>query len=123
MFAFLGQSRVSLGTVLGMLILDAVIFSVLAWYLGQVVPSAFGIQKHPLFFLSQSFWQGILGREDGTTTSTTHRHHSAADAAAAAAATAPRHRRELRSLPTPVRSFAQACALGLVSETLGPGHG
>ena len=31
LFAFIGQSRVPFGTVLGMLVTDAVIFSVLAW--------------------------------------------------------------------------------------------
>lgn len=39
LFAFFGQSDITLHTVFGMCVLDAVIYSFLAWYLGQVCPS------------------------------------------------------------------------------------
>ena len=36
--------------------LSSVGFSILAWYIRQVMPSEFGIRKHPLFFLKPSYW-------------------------------------------------------------------
>jgi ATP-binding cassette, subfamily A (ABC1), member 3 len=36
--------------VLGMLVIDTVLYSVLAWYLGNVVPSEWGTHK-PWYFL------------------------------------------------------------------------
>jgi hypothetical protein len=39
LFLFIGDGQLEFGTILGMLVLDSIIYSCLAWYLGQV---AFG---------------------------------------------------------------------------------
>lgn len=40
-----------------MLALDVVIYTLLAWYLGQVLPSEFGVQQPPWFFILPSYWR------------------------------------------------------------------
>lgn len=47
----LSPAGVSLGALTGMLLLDAVIYGALAWYLDKVVPTEFGTTRHPLFCL------------------------------------------------------------------------
>lgn len=42
---------VSLAALTGMLLLDAVLYGFLAWYLDKVVPTEFGTTRHPLFCL------------------------------------------------------------------------
>jgi ATP-binding cassette subfamily A (ABC1) protein 3 len=47
----------SYNNVMGMLALDFWIYLALAWYAAQVLPSEFGERKHPLFFLTSSYWK------------------------------------------------------------------
>eukprot|EP00659_Diplonema_papillatum_P019733 gene19733-30410_t len=39
-----------------MMLADSVLYLVLAWYLDQVLPSEFGVKKHPLFFTKPGYW-------------------------------------------------------------------
>ena len=49
--AILGRTASPLGAAVGMLIVDAVFFALLAYYFDAVMPSEFGVRRHPLFFL------------------------------------------------------------------------
>ena len=40
-----------LATLIGMLVLDAILYTLLAFYLDAVLPREFGVRSHPLFFL------------------------------------------------------------------------
>eukprot|EP00736_Rhodelphis_marinus_P014162 Rmarinus@m.10137 len=44
---------------LTMMFVDIILYAVLAWYCDNVVPAAWGTQKHPLFFLKKSYWTGV----------------------------------------------------------------
>jgi ATP-binding cassette subfamily A (ABC1) protein 3 len=46
------------GTCLGMLMVDTVIYALLAWYLDTVWKHDTGISKHPLYFLEPKYWCG-----------------------------------------------------------------
>ncbi|KAJ5080784.1 intein-containing abc transporter a family member 1-related precursor [Anaeramoeba ignava] len=59
-------SMYSLTTIYNWLILDFVIFFVLALYLDNVVPSSSGIARHPLFFLQKSYWTGKYKKKKQT---------------------------------------------------------
>ncbi|CAM9296782.1 unnamed protein product, partial [Phaeothamnion confervicola] len=48
--------RLSVRDVFVMLLLDTAIYSLVAWYLGKVLPSEFGSHEKPWFFLQPSFW-------------------------------------------------------------------
>jgi len=50
------DSPYSLGTALGWLIFDLVLYMVLAWYVDNVLPGEWGTSQHPLFFLRPSYW-------------------------------------------------------------------
>ncbi|KAF2070624.1 hypothetical protein CYY_008063 [Polysphondylium violaceum] len=50
--------RIQVGSILAFMIVEAVIFLVLALYLEEVLPSDYGVKRHPLFFLQKSFWKG-----------------------------------------------------------------
>lgn len=41
---------------LQMMLLDAILYAVLALYLERVLPSKYGTREHPLFFLSAAWW-------------------------------------------------------------------
>lgn len=58
LFKFASKARKSLSfsTVLGMLVLDSVLYAFLAWYLGQVMPSDAGVRKPWYFLLQPSYW-------------------------------------------------------------------
>jgi len=57
LFAFVGEQRnVAWPVILGMLAADFFFYSFLAWYLGLVVPSRFGVSRPPWFCLQPSFW-------------------------------------------------------------------
>jgi len=59
----LSEGNFSISIILTMFIVDTVIYGVLAWYLGLVMPSEYGRQQHPLFFL-QPLWrfaQRVMG--------------------------------------------------------------
>ena len=47
--ASLAPAGVPLAAVMGMLALDAVVYGAAAWYLHKVVPTEFGVARHPLF--------------------------------------------------------------------------
>jgi len=49
---------VSVGQLIGMLALDAVLYVALAWYLGRVVPNEYGTTMHPLFLCTPRYWAG-----------------------------------------------------------------
>ena len=50
---------VSPGGALLMLILDAAIYGVLAWYFENVMPSEFGSHRSPLFFADAAYWREV----------------------------------------------------------------
>jgi len=54
----IGREFVSLSTISGMLLLDVVLYSLLAWYLAQVLPSEYGVQQPPWFLFLPSYWRG-----------------------------------------------------------------
>jgi len=53
------KSSTDLPTVYRMLILDCFIYSFLAWYLAQIVPSEVGVRRQPFFLLTPSYWMEI----------------------------------------------------------------
>ena len=48
----------SFASALVMLAFDTILYSALAWYLDQVVPSKFGLQRPPYFLCRPSYWSG-----------------------------------------------------------------
>ena len=69
-FSFV-KSEISIGTVLGMMLLDSAVFCFLAWYLGQVMPSDVGISRPPWFIFMPSYWLGAgEGQPDADTDGT-----------------------------------------------------
>ena len=48
----------SFASTLVMLAFDTILYSALAWYLDQVVPSEFGLQRPPYFLCLPSYWSG-----------------------------------------------------------------
>ena len=50
------SDKVSMSTISWFLILDTAIYSFLAWYLAQVLPSEYGIQQPFWFLLNPSYW-------------------------------------------------------------------
>ncbi|EFA86292.1 hypothetical protein PPL_00079 [Heterostelium album PN500] len=44
--------------VYGFFIIESIIFLILALYLEEVLPSDYGVKRHPLFFLKPSYWRG-----------------------------------------------------------------
>eukprot|EP00903_Cladosiphon_okamuranus_P008962 g8576.t1 len=44
--------------VISMLFLDIIIYSALAWYAGNVIPSEWGTARKPWFFLTRNYWCG-----------------------------------------------------------------
>jgi hypothetical protein len=65
LFEFIGDGDLHFGTILGMLVLDSIIYSTLAWYLGQVVPSEFFVRRPFYFLLMPSFWGIGVSDEQG----------------------------------------------------------
>eukprot|EP00478_Filoreta_tenera_P005324 GABV01006330.1.p1 GENE.GABV01006330.1~~GABV01006330.1.p1 ORF type:complete len:117 (-),score=39.12 GABV01006330.1:11-361(-) len=51
------KTRVSFSTSLVMLLVDTFLLFFIAWWLDHVNPGEFGVPKHPLFFLSPSYWR------------------------------------------------------------------
>jgi hypothetical protein len=62
----LEKSVVDFGVILGMLFLDMFLYSFFAWYLGQVVPSEFGVTKAPWFLCQPSYWYGRRSSKSNT---------------------------------------------------------
>ena len=57
LFAFVKEQRnVAWPVILCMLAADFFFYSFLAWYLGLVIPSRFGVSRPPWFCLQPSFW-------------------------------------------------------------------
>ncbi|XP_008843584.1 ATP-binding cassette sub-family A member 3 isoform X3 [Nannospalax galili] len=56
------------GQVLGMLLLDSVLYSLVTWYVEAVFPGQFGVPQPWYFFLMPSYWCGnprtVLGKEE-----------------------------------------------------------
>jgi len=52
------DSLMSFNQIMGMLALDFWLYLALAWYFSHVLPTEFGVRKHPLFFLNKKYWQG-----------------------------------------------------------------
>ncbi|KAF2074956.1 hypothetical protein CYY_003741 [Polysphondylium violaceum] len=48
-------------TLYGLLFGEFLIFAILHLYLEAVVPSAYGVKEHPLFFLKKPFWFNLFG--------------------------------------------------------------
>ncbi|KAB0401470.1 hypothetical protein E2I00_009254 [Balaenoptera physalus] len=57
----------SFGQVLGMLLLDSVLYSLVTWYVEAVLPGQFGVPQPWYFFILPSYWCGhprtVLGKE------------------------------------------------------------
>lgn len=66
--------HLSLGTIMGMLVLDIVLYAALTWYLSKVVPNEFGTTLRPLFCLSRSYWRRCCGSSTRGDSSR-ERHH------------------------------------------------
>ncbi|CAG9831939.1 unnamed protein product, partial [Diabrotica balteata] len=49
-------SGLSFGGTLVMLLVDIVLYATIAYYLDNVIPSAYGVKRSPFFFLMPSFW-------------------------------------------------------------------
>ncbi|KAM9057549.1 phospholipid-transporting ATPase ABCA3 isoform 3-T10 [Megaptera novaeangliae] len=58
----------SFGQVLGMLLLDSVLYSLVTWYVEAVLPGQFGVPQPWYFFILPSYWCGhprtVLGKEE-----------------------------------------------------------
>uniref|UniRef100_A0A8C7CBE9 ATP binding cassette subfamily A member 3 n=1 Tax=Neovison vison TaxID=452646 RepID=A0A8C7CBE9_NEOVI len=58
----------SFGQVLGMLLLDSVLYGLVTWYVEAVLPGEFGVPQPWYFFLMPSYWCGhprtVLGKEE-----------------------------------------------------------
>uniref|UniRef100_A0A8C3WSX6 ATP binding cassette subfamily A member 3 n=1 Tax=Catagonus wagneri TaxID=51154 RepID=A0A8C3WSX6_9CETA len=56
------------GQVLGMLLLDSVLYGLVAWYVEAVLPGQFGVPQPWYFFITPSYWCGqprtVLGKEE-----------------------------------------------------------
>lgn len=51
----------TMNVVYGMLIIDCIIYMVLAWYIEAVFPGQYGIPRKPWFFLTRTYWCGHSG--------------------------------------------------------------
>ena len=49
--------NVTLLHVLGMMVLDTIIFTFLGWYFDHVVPSEFGVRHPPWFLFTAAYWR------------------------------------------------------------------
>lgn len=74
--------RAGLGVVFIILLVEAVLFLVLAWYLEQVLPTGTGVRRHPLFFLPKR-WRHRCRGKSRTTQVTTPLCHAGEAAALA----------------------------------------
>lgn len=45
----------------GMMVVDTIIYLVIAWYFDAVWPKEFGVRQPPYFFLLPKYWKGIFG--------------------------------------------------------------
>ncbi|XP_030704320.1 phospholipid-transporting ATPase ABCA3 isoform X2 [Globicephala melas] len=58
----------SFGQVLGMLLLDSVLYSLVTWYVEAIFPGQFGVPQPWYFFILPSYWCGhprtVLGKEE-----------------------------------------------------------
>uniref|UniRef100_A0A8C8YBC5 ATP binding cassette subfamily A member 3 n=1 Tax=Panthera leo TaxID=9689 RepID=A0A8C8YBC5_PANLE len=58
----------SFGQVLGMLLLDSVLYGLVTWYVEAVFPGQFGVPQPWYFFITPSYWCGhprtVLGKEE-----------------------------------------------------------
>lgn len=56
------------GQVLGMLLLDSVLYGLVTWYVEAIFPGQFGVPQPWYFFITPSYWCGhprtVLGKED-----------------------------------------------------------
>jgi len=50
------SGNLSFNQILGMLVVDWIIYGVLAWYCNQVIPSEWGTHRKPWFLLTLSYW-------------------------------------------------------------------
>jgi hypothetical protein len=61
----MNEGYYSFNTCLRMLLLDTILYLMLSVYLDQVVPRQYGNPQVFYFFLTPSFWRGLLGLGDG----------------------------------------------------------
>ena len=54
----MGEGEFSFATSLTMLLVDIVGYLFLGWYLDQVIPSEYGVQRKPWFLCTPSYWRG-----------------------------------------------------------------
>jgi len=47
---------VSVSAMLSMMLLDAILYGLLAWYLGQTLPNEYGTHRRPWFLCTKSYW-------------------------------------------------------------------
>ncbi|GAM24437.1 hypothetical protein SAMD00019534_076120 [Acytostelium subglobosum LB1] len=56
--ATLNDPGIEMGNIYAFMVVETIIFLVLALYLEEVLPSDYGVKRHPLFFLKRSYWSG-----------------------------------------------------------------
>jgi hypothetical protein len=52
-----GINGLSLGWILGLLVLQIVLYTVLAWWLEQILPSQYGTRQRPCFLCTRTYWK------------------------------------------------------------------
>ena len=60
-WATMWEGEWPVGSALLMLALDIILYTGLAWYLDQVVPTEFGLQRKPWFLCTPAYWRGDNG--------------------------------------------------------------
>jgi ABC-type multidrug transport system fused ATPase/permease subunit len=55
-FSNLNNTGYNMQTCLNMMLVDFILYAVVAWYLDQVIPHEYGAPRHPLFIFQWSFW-------------------------------------------------------------------
>eukprot|EP00754_Rhynchopus_humris_P007379 Rhum_TRINITY_DN13434_c0_g1::Rhum_TRINITY_DN13434_c0_g1_i1::g.60210::m.60210/K05643/ABCA3; ATP-binding cassette, subfamily A (ABC1), member 3 len=60
-FAEFFQDDYSYAWACAMMLMDTLLYLLLAWYLDLVLPSQYGVKLHPLFFLKASYWRPADG--------------------------------------------------------------
>ncbi|KAA0167314.1 hypothetical protein FNF28_02846 [Cafeteria roenbergensis] len=81
---------VSVGSLIGMLVLDTILYVALAWYLGKVVPNEYGTTLPPHFLCTARYWRGPPPPDSASISDGPRAGGSPAAAAAAARESAPK---------------------------------
>jgi hypothetical protein len=113
----------TLASIMGMLVLDILVYSLLTWYLSRVVPNEFGTTQKPCFCCTRRFWAkaGSRATEHARLLGEFPAGEDVVAVEAVSAEVGARDGVEIRGL-TKVRPAASQCALTSPSlPTLAPG--